>query len=92
MEKYDDNTEGRGIVRLYCRSCKRSLLELQLLQGGQVLTRVAVKCDICGEFSRVEQVVGRFSPGAISDQMCFDILDNDVNAPEADALFKVWRK
>lgn len=96
MEKCDDNTEGRGIVRLYCRNCKRPLLELQLLQGGddesQVLTRIAVKCDICDEFSRVEQVVGRFSPGAISDQMCFDILDNDVNAPEVDVLFKVWKK
>ncbi len=85
-----------GVVPLHCRCCGRSLLDLQLLKGGddesQVLTRVAVKCDACGEFSLVEQVFGRFSPGAPSDSMGFDILDDDVNAPEADVLFKVWRK
>ncbi len=58
---------------------------------SSVITRVAVKCP-CDNYSNVEQIRGRFYPGAPNDQMAFDIIDADDNTPEADVLFKAWDK
>ncbi|RLC89015.1 MAG: hypothetical protein DRJ03_00195 [Chloroflexi bacterium] len=89
--------QNKGVVELECADCGEKLLCLQLagVSGdvkAQVLTRVAVKCGICEGFSYVKQVPGTFYPGAPSDQMAFDVADDTIGAPEADVLFKAWRK
>ena len=89
--------KNEGIVTLECADCGESLLCLQLASTkgdtqAQVLTRVAVKCCLCGGFSYVKQVPGQFYPGAPSDDMAFDVSDDDTGAPEADVLFKAWKK
>lgn len=89
--------QNKGIVELECADCGKKLLWLQLTgisEGvdAQVLTRVAVKCELCGGFSYVQQVPGTFYPGAPSDQMAFDVADDIEGAPEADVLFKAWLK
>jgi hypothetical protein len=88
---------NEGIVNLDCADCGTTLLCLQLasIKGdtqAQVLTRVAVKCGLCNGFSYVQQVPGQFYPGAPSDDMAFDVSDDDTGAPEADVLFKAWKK
>ena len=96
--------KNNGIMDFKCADCDKNLLVLQLtsIDGesttvagegtAEVLTRVAVKCCECGGFSYVQSVSGHFHPGAPSDNMSFDIMDDDVNAPEADVLFKAWSK
>jgi hypothetical protein len=89
--------QSRGLIDFDCADCGKRLLVLQLttVDGSnktEVLTRVAVKCCECNGFSYVKQIPGQFHPGAPSDQMGFDILDNDIDAPEADVLFKAWNK
>lgn len=88
--------QDKGIREIKCADCGESLLCLQLTdikdgERSQVITRVVVKC-LCDGYSHVEQVFGQFHPGAPSDQMAFDVLDNDTDAPEADIIFKAWRK
>lgn len=88
---------NEGIILLECAECGKPLICLQLasIEGNtrtQVLTRVVAKCGLCGGFSYVKQVLGQFYPGAPSDNMVFDILDDDTDAPEADVLFKAWKK
>lgn len=88
---------NQGLVVLKCANCGESLLCLQLtsIEGDtqtRVLTRIAAKCGLCNGFSFVEQVDGQFYPGAPSDDMAFDIADDDTNAPEVDVLFKTWKK
>jgi len=88
---------NEGIVNFDCADCGETLLCLQLVNikgdtQAQVLTRVAVKCGLCNGFSRVQQVSGQFYPGAPSDDMGFDISDDDTGAPEVDVLFKTWKK
>lgn len=94
-----DNLKGlknNGLIEIECADCGTKLLQLQLTtingKQAQVLTRVTVKCGLCGGFSYVKQVPGQFYPGVPSDNMAFDIEHNHVDAPETDILFKVWRK
>ena len=89
--------QDNGMVHIDCVDCGASLMCVQLTNipgdsQANVLTRVAVKCGLCGGFSCVEQIAGQFYPGAPSDDMAFDVLDDDTNAPEADVLFKAWKK
>ena len=89
--------QNRGLVNFDCADCEKRLLVLQLTtversDKAEVLTRMAVKCCKCGGFSYVQQIPGQFYPGAPSDQMGFDILDDDTGAPDADVLFKAWNK
>lgn len=89
--------QDKGIMVIECADCGESLLCLQLTniehdKQSQIITRMAVKCCLCDGYSHVEQVYGQFHPGAPSDQMAFDILDDDVDAPEADIIFKAWHK
>lgn len=89
--------QNQGKSRFECADCGAELLVLQLVTTEQaveseVLTRVAVHCCQCGGYSYVKQIPGQFYPGAPNDDMCFDVLDNDANAPEADVLFKAWKK
>lgn len=88
--------QNRGLVNFECADCNKDLLVLQLtaVNGDdkvEVLTRIAVKCE-CGGFSYVQSIGGRFHPGAPSDNMAFDILDDDTGAPEAEVLFRTWSK
>lgn len=89
--------QNKGIVNFDCDYCDNPLLVLQLTSidnkpSSSVLTRVSVKCCVCNCFSSVKQISGQFHPGAPNDNMAFDVLDDDEGAPEADVLFKVWRK
>lgn len=89
--------QDKGLVNFDCPACGKLLLVFQLtaIEGSgkaEVQTRVAVKCCKCNRFSYVQQILGQFHPGAPSDQMAFDILDDDTDAPEADVLFKAWSK
>lgn len=86
-----------GIVNFQCNGCNQELLCLQLITikdhtGAQVLTRVVVECGTCGSYSDVQQVSGKFSPGAPSDDMIFDVVDGDGAPVEADVFFKAWKK
>jgi len=86
-----------GVVTFECNDCGVKLLCLQLtsIKGestAKVLTRVAVQCGLCGGFSSVEQISGKFHPGAPSDEMIFDVVDNDNDVLSTDVLFKAWRK
>lgn len=90
----------KGLVDFKCADCGKHLLVLQLtdIEGsdkndsGDILTRVAVKCGSCNGFSYVRQISGQFHPGAPSDKMAFDVLDDETGAPEADVLFRAWSK
>lgn len=90
----------KGLVDFECADCGRHLLVLQLTDiedndkndAGDVLTRIAVKCGWCSGFSYVQQISGQFHPGAPSDQIAFDVLDDETGAPEADVLFRAWGK
>lgn len=89
--------QDKGEMTFVCAECKTPLLVLRLVTTAEtakskVLTRVAVRCEKCGGYSYVQQVPGIFYAGAPSDDMCFDILEGDECAPEADALFKAWSK
>lgn len=89
--------QDRGKVILSCASCGQQLLCLQLIgikgdEASSVVTKVAVKCGMCNSYSNVEKVAGRFSPGAISDTMIFDVFSHEPGSPEADVLFKACRK
>lgn len=89
--------QNRGLVNFECADCGKPLLVLQLAavdgeSRSKVLTRIAVQCGLCGGCSYVQQVSGQFYPGAPNDKMAFDVSDNDLNAPEADVLFKAWNK
>lgn len=86
-----------GKVEFRCSVCNRLLLILQLTStttnsSVDVLTRVAVKCESCGDFSLVQQISGQFYPGAPDDNMAFDVLDKDEYAPQTDVLFRAWKK
>ncbi len=86
-----------GLVSFQCKGCNQELLCLQLTTikghtGAQVLTRVVVECGTCGSYSDVQQVSGKFSPGAPSDDMSFDVIDGDGALIEADVFFKAWKK
>lgn len=86
-----------GRIDFQCNGCKQELLCLQLTgikghTGAQVLSRVVVECGICGLYSDVKQVTGKFSPGAPSDDMAFDVIDEDGAPLEADVFFKAWKK
>lgn len=88
---------NRGQMNFECADCGELLLVLQLadVEGdnkSEVLTRVAVQCDLCGGCSYSQQVPGQFYPGAPNDQMAFDIADDDTDAPETDVLFRAWSK
>jgi hypothetical protein len=91
--------QNNGLVNFECADCGKLLLVLQLVatvvkefNKSEVLTRVAVKCGLCGGRSYVQQIPGQFFPGAPNDQMVFDISDDDINTPEVDVLFKAWSK
>lgn len=89
--------QNGGLVNFECADCGKPLLVLQLAtvessNKSEVLTRIVVKCGLCGGFSHVQQISGQFYPGAPSDQMVFDVLDDNIGAPEADVLFKAWSK
>ncbi len=92
--------QDKGTVNFNCKNCGELLMVFQLTSVDQesptveVLTRVAVKCCLCDGFSLVQQLSGQFYPGAPSDQMAFDILDDYSfdDAPEVDVLFKAWSK
>lgn len=89
--------QNRGTIDFKCADCDKLLLVLQLTsvegdQKAEVLTRVAVKCLECGGFSYVKSISGCFYPGAPSDNMAFDTLDDDIGAPEAEVLFRAWSK
>jgi len=82
-----------GNVEITCANCGKPLMTFQLtqLQNNVVLTRVMVKCGFCGGHSNVEQIVGQFYPGAVSDSIVFDISENDTEV-ECDVCFKAWSK
>lgn len=88
----------RGTVKFKCNDCEQDLLTLQLTSHGKdekanVLTRVAVRCMLCGGYSQVQQVRGNFHAGAASDNMAYDILAHGPNdAPDADVWFEAWTK
>ncbi len=89
--------KNKGIVDFKCSDCQSHLLVLQLtstdgVDSSCVSTTIAVKCDMCGGFSPVQRVDGQFYPGATSDDMAFDVLDSDPDAPKSDVLFKAWKK
>lgn len=89
--------QNKGLMNFECADCGKFLLVLQLVtvegsNKSEVLTRVAVQCGLCGSFSHVQQIPGQFYPGAPNDQMAFDILNDDTDAPEVDVLFKAWSK
>ena len=84
-------------VDFSCSGCNQELLCLQLTTvkgytGPLVLSRVAVECGDCGSHSEVKQVTGKFSPGAPSDDMSFDVVEGDGAPVEADVFFKAWKK
>ena len=86
----------RGIVKFRCDKCDRELLYLQLTSvkghtGAEVMTRVAVECGICGLYCAIG-VTGKFSPGAPSDDMVFDVTDGEGAPFKADVFFKAWKK
>jgi len=86
-----------GLVDFHCNGCQQKLLCLQLtaIKGDtsiKVLSRVAVECGTCGSYSDVKQITGKFSPGAPSDDMIFDVVDGDGAPVEADVFFKAWKK
>jgi len=85
-----------GIVKFRCDKCDKELLHLQLTSikghtGAEVITKVVVECGTCGSYSGI-QVTGKFSPGAPSDDMIFDVVDGDGVPIEADVFFKAWKK
>ncbi len=87
----------KGILDFRCIDCHKHLLVLQLtdIEGNnetEILSRVVVQCCECGGFSPVLSVSGQFHPGAPNDYMAFDILDDDIDTPEADVFFKAWSK
>jgi len=89
--------QDRGKMILSCSSCGETLLCLQLIgtrddEATSVVTKVAVKCGFCNGYSDIKEVTGRFSPGAISDNMAIDVLSHEADSPEADVLFRAWRK
>lgn len=89
--------QNKGLVSFDCADCGKKLLVLQLTAienkpSIDVVTRVVVKCCQCSGFSYVQRITGQFHPGSPSDDMAFDILDDDVGAPEADVFFKAWSK
>lgn len=89
--------QDQGKMIFDCAECETTLLVLQLVTTAKttkakVLTRIAVRCEKCGGYSCVQQVPGQFYPGAPNDNMCFDVLEGDKCAPEADVLFKAWSK
>lgn len=91
--------KNEGIIEFECADCGELLLCLQLTSIKEnikapimVLTRVVVKCGLCGGCSYVKQVSGQFYPGAPSDDMAFDVFDNNTDAPQADVLFRAWKK
>lgn len=95
--------QDKGMVHFSCADCGKELLVLQLTTvktdkcsdvGDHILTRVAVKCRDCGGFSYSQQIPGQFHPGAPSDDMAFDIRENDDDgdAPEHEVLFEAWSK
>jgi hypothetical protein len=88
-----------GILTFNCSDCGRPLLCLQLTsikedmgKSNNTLTKIAVKCKICGGSSHIQQVCGQFSPGAPSDHMGFDIIDKSMSDLEVDVLFEAWNK
>lgn len=89
--------EDRGLLTLKCTNCEKELLCLQLMSiHGQdatsVLTRVVVECGMCGGYSEVQQVSGKFSPGAPSDDISFDVSEYQDGGPVADVFFKASSK
>lgn len=89
--------QDNGQITFDCTVCGIPLLVLQIVSTkkqptSNVLTRVAVYCEKCDVYSPVKQVSGQFYPGAPSDQMVFDVMDQDDHAPEADVFFKAWSK
>ncbi len=95
--------QNNGLVNFECADCGKPLLVLQLVSTiiedfnknmaeSEILTRIAVKCGLCGGCSYVQQIPGQFFPGAPNDQMVFDISDDDTDIPEVDILFKAWSK
>lgn len=89
--------QDEGLVNFCCRGCEKKLLVLQMtsVEGNKakaVLTRVTVECGLCGDYSSVQQVTGQFYPGAPSDNMVFDVVEDHTGAPETDILFKAWNK
>lgn len=89
--------QDRGIVDFSCQDCGKKLLVLQLTatpasDDANILTRVVVKCRDCSGCSYVEQIRGRFHPGAPSDDMAFDILSDTDGIPSHDVLFEAWSK
>lgn len=86
----------KGIVNFRCDKCNMELLCLQLTAvkghtGAEVMTKVVVECGACGSYSGT-QVTGKFSPGAPSDDMNFDVVDGKGSKIEADVFFKAWKK
>jgi len=89
--------QDKGVVIIKCADCGHELLQLQLAttdsdDKAKVLTRIIVQCGFCDGFSYVKQIPGQFYPGAPNDNMIFDIVDNVKDAPEADVIFKAWKK
>lgn len=88
--------QNNGLVNFECADCGKLLLVLQLvveeLNNSKVLTRVAVKCSLCGGRSYIQQIPGQFFPGAPNDQMIFDVSSDDTDTPEVDVLFKAWSR
>ena len=88
--------QNKGVVHIECADCGKDLLVLQLTSVGDVpsdiLTRIVVKCGSCSGYSWVRQVPGQFYPGAPSDDMAFEILEGDYEAPDADVVFRAWCK
>lgn len=89
--------KNNGIIVFECADCGEKLLCLQLTSTEndgkvKVITRVVVRCCICDGYSYVKEVPGQFYPGAPSDNMAFDVSDIEDGCPEADVVFKAWKK
>jgi len=96
-EKQLKGLKDNGQLTISCKNCHTDLLVLQLTRIenakiNDVNTSVAVKCCQCGVFSDPKNVNGQFYPGAPKDNVAFDVMEFDEDAPDVDVLFKTWVK
>ena len=86
--------KDKGVVTLQCVDCSKSLLCLQLVGNNaeSTVTKVVVKCNMCGGYSTVQEIIGPFYPGAPNDSMLFEIEEPSDDDPRADVMFSARQK
>lgn len=86
----------KGLVNFECADCGKQLLVVRLTDmdnndKSEIMTRIVVRCGLCSGSSYTQEVRGQFYPGAPSDDMLFDVID-DNRTPEADVIFEANSK